>query len=143
VNTIYLDSEKTSALEPFEWEIVGQRGSGISPFSVPYGMIIERERSGGAITAIRFEYPSNGPQPPPEDKENDLIPGLSIWMSRFVPRMTRIAFDPPVFQSGLVAMADRMESLSRSITPISKRFSYVMIARIIKAWSDIIVSSIA
>jgi hypothetical protein len=142
VNTIYLDSEKTSALEPFEWEIKGQRGSGISPFAVPYGMVIERERNGGAVTAIRFEYPSNGPQPPQEDKEADLIPGLSIWMSRFVPRMTRIAFNPPVFQSGLVTMADRMESASESITPISKRFSYVMIARVIKSWADVIVSSI-
>jgi len=142
VITLYLGSDKTSALEPFEWEIPGIQGSGISPFSVPYGLTIDRDRNSKSVKTIRFEYPSNGPQPPPEEKERELVSGLSIWMSKHVPRITRVVFDPPVFQSGLIAMAGRMESTAETITPTSKRFSHIMIARILKAWSDMIVTAI-
>jgi hypothetical protein len=139
---IYLEPDKVAGLEPSEGD--ARNLTMLSPFAVPNAAILDISEDGLWLAGLIFKY-SGGETGAPPDPLDDLDdPRVTISTGRHTHKILELRFSPPLGRPSLDVAADlrrvaqRLTTRADTISRPAQRLSYIMISRIIEAWSDVI-----
>ena len=122
----FLDPVKVSELEPSEGD--ARSKAMLSPSAVPRSVSVEL-RSPEKVYKVEFQYSGDEPGGEEEvlDDRNDPI--VTVRTSSLTNKILELSFSMPVVGIvGLSEVAERLLHRAPSISPMSKRLSYKMIA---------------
>ncbi len=132
---IYLDPEKTASYEPSEGD--ERNSSRISSFGVPRSVNVH-DTSANEILCLRFDYVGGeiGVGRRTLDQRND--PAILLLVGGLSGKIIEMNFSPPVKESELATVGDRLVAQAATIGPIATRFNFQMIGAILRNWRDLL-----
>jgi hypothetical protein len=131
-----LDPAMVEELEPTEQN--GESGSWISPFAVPRSA--EADRAGpDFVRGIRFHYmggdvPEDHGVREPLDQRTD--PEVELIFTDPTGKVQSVRCKSPADAGALERVADRLTARAQAEKHLGRRFSILMIARILKVWAS-------
>jgi hypothetical protein len=137
-NPVYLDPETTSELEPSEK--VPNGSVRISPFSVPDTI----EVAGPAplrVSRLRFGYFGGETGDLVERLDSQNNPAVRLLIGRATRKVLEIQFEPATDADGLRRVVKRLRRRTGRVSPIAKRFSYMMVERVLTHFMDQIIEA--
>lgn len=136
MNTLVpLDPAMVEELEPIEQN--GESGAWISPFAVPWSA--EADRAGPELVRrIRFHYRGGDMAEDrgvsePLDQRTD--PEVELIFTDPTGKVQGVRCKSPADASALERIADRLTARAQAEKHLGRRFSILMIARILKVWA--------
>ena len=128
---LYLSESDTSPLKPYEHEPNSRNVAGISPFAVPEGLICSKDEL-GFIVRMRFVY-AGGETVHLEEVLDEIVhPCVNLGISKASRKIMEMHFQPGADSESLHRIAGRLSMRAAAVSPRAKKFSYRMVAEILR-----------